>query len=259
MQRTGVDDVQAVGIRSYDIAPLKPGALGIAHYRPDSIPLSVVSFWCETRGRRLFGRALVERAGTDRARRRSYSQTLTVAVFRSALDALHYVGELTDDEHRDWSERVLVAVGIAPLESEPPGPVGATLVGSPEDLESGAITIAPIAPIFKRSIPVPDAEFDLDGGGKLRVMATNIYDTAVDIRWRVDPEPRPRIGHYRFVELSDDVGTPYWRGAAGQDGRHGEVMGWVRFSPAPPTSASALMLTLQGGLQIRLPLSVGIA
>jgi hypothetical protein len=211
---------------------------------------------------------------------------LTVAGFGSALDALRYVGELTEEEQKDWFDRMLVAVGITPPEPAPSGTARAIFVGNPKDLERRAATQR-IVPIFERSIPGPDAEFDFHGG-KLRVIATDIYDTAVDVRWRVAPEPdidavfpseiaqmardtegtqdwaaehlqnKGRTGLrmtrlYRF-ELSDDVGSPYMHSGGGHRGRPGEMTGEARFSPAPPTTASILTLTWHR-LQVRVPLS----
>jgi hypothetical protein len=180
----------------------------------------------------------------------------TVVGFGSALDALRYVGELTEEEHRDWSNRMLIAVGVTPPEPAPSGVARAVSVGNPKDQERRATHT--IAPTFDRSIPGPDAEFDFYAR-KLRLIAVDVYDTAVEIRWRVAPEPdidavfpdemaqmardtegtqewaaahlqnegreglrRQRI--YRF-QLSDDAGTPYMHNGGGSGGRRGETTG----------------------------------
>ena len=200
--------------------------------------------------------------------------------------ALRYVGELTEEEQSDWNDRMLMAVGITPPEPAPRGAMQSIFVGNPKDFERPADSQR-IAPSFERSIPGPNAEFDFYGG-KLRVIATDIYDTAVDVRWRVAPEPaidavfpsevaqmardtqgtqdwaaehlqkKGREGLrmmrlYRF-ELSDDLGTPYTHSGGGSGGRPGEMSGTARFSPAPSANASVLTLTWHG-LQVSVPLS----
>jgi hypothetical protein len=119
-------------------------------------------------------------------------------------------------------------------------------------------------------------------------MAVEFYDTAVDIRWRVAPEPdidavfpseiaqmardtegtqdwaadhlhnKGREGLrsmrlYRF-NLSDDAGTPYIPSGGGWSGRPGEHAGVARFSPAPSPGTTALTLIWHGA-EVRLPLS----
>jgi hypothetical protein len=207
----------------------------------------------------------------------------TMTGFASALDALRYVGELTEEEQRDWNDRMLIAVGVTPPESAPCGVARAIFVGNPKDLERREEA----TPTFERSVPGPNAEFDFYGG-KLRVIAADIYDTAVDVRWRVAPEPdidavfpsevaqmsRDTEGTqdwaaehlqkkgrdhlrmmrlYRF-ELSDDDGTPYTHSGGGSGGRPGEMSGTARFSPAPSADASVLTLTWHS-LQVSFPLS----
>lgn len=211
---------------------------------------------------------------------------ITVAGFGSALDALRYVGELTEEEQTDWRDRMLVAVDITPPEPAPPGVSRAIFVGNPKDLDRRS-EAQRIVPVFERSIPGPDTEFDFHGG-KLRVIATDIFDTAVDVRWRVAPEPdidavfplevaqmardsegtetwaaehlqnkgREGLRNMRLYnfELSDDAGTLYTHSGGGSRGRPGEVTGEARFSPAPPAEASGLML-IWHGLQVGIPLS----
>jgi hypothetical protein len=210
---------------------------------------------------------------------------LTVASFGSALGALQYVGELTEQEQKDWYDRMLVAVGITPPEPAPPGVIRTIFLGDPKKLEGRAAAHGD-APRFERSMPGPDAEFDFHGG-RLRVIAVDLYDSSVDIRWRVAPEPdiedvfpdesaqmardsegtqewaaehlrdKGRRGLrnmrlYRF-ELSDDVGSQYRQSSGGSGGRPGEMTGTARFSPAPPADASVLTLNWHG-LEVDVPL-----
>ncbi len=211
------------------------------------------------------------RSGLADASDRRY---ITVASFGSVLDVLRHIGELTEEEQADWSNRMLAAVEIAQSESAGPGLARAIFVGHPKDVERLAGTQGAV-PAFVRTIPGPDAEFEFHGG-KLRVLAIDIYDSAVDVRWRAAPEPivdaalpsemaqvvgdtkgmqdqaakhlqdmgrseLRRMRLYQF-ELSDNVGTQYDRSTGGSGGRPGERTGNMRFSPAPPAEASVLTL-----------------
>ncbi len=132
----------------------------------------------------------------------------------------------------------------------------------------------------------PDAEFDLHGG-KLRVLAVDIYDTTIDIRWRVGPEPdvaavfpsevaqlvhdtegtddwaaeelqtkgkqRLHVRRLFRFQLSDDVGTEYMSSGASSGGGGGETTGNATFAPAPPQDASVVTLTWHG-VEVPIPL-----
>ena len=208
-----------------------------------------------------------------------------LARYSGAVGAFRYLGELSEDEERDWHNRMLVALGITPPPPAPPGVAQAIYVGDPNarprrDVDSDLAN-------FVRSVPGPNVEFERHGG-RLRVIAVEIYDTKVAIRWRFAPEPdissafpaesaqlapdlegtddwaaaellkkaEQRLHSrrlYRFG-LNDDIGTEYrsWGGSSG--GGNGETTGEVRFLPAPPHTASVLTLTWLD-LAVEIPLS----
>jgi hypothetical protein len=201
---------------------------------------------------------------------------VTVAGYSSALAALRYVGEVSEVEEQDWRNRMLEAVGITPPGPSPPGTIQFVFVGNPDDQPRRPRVNVPR---FVRSVIGPDLECELHGG-RLRVLAADIYDTTIDIRWRVAPEPdiasvfptemsqlnrdvagtdewaaehlrnkgaeRLRMMRLYEFELNDDVGTPYMRKGGGHGGGGGETTGNARFIPAPPSAAAELTLTWQG-------------
>jgi hypothetical protein len=211
-----------------------------------------------------------------------------VAGFSGSLGALRYVDELTDDEEREWRNRMFEAVGIEPPQPAQPGILRAIFVGDPSRRPSPAPRSGEPAR-FVRSVAGPDREYDLLGG-RLRVIAVDIYDSALTVRWRVAPEPdiaavfpaeegqllrdiqgteewasvelrrkaheRLRMRRlYRFT-LTDDVGTQYVNSGGGSSGRPNEMTGEARFSPSPPSSASELTLGWLD-LSIAVPLVTG--
>jgi len=205
--------------------------------------------------------------------------------FAGVLAAFRYVGDLTQDEEHTWYRKMLVALGYEPPDPAPPGVSQAIYVGDPE--KRPAPPPPEHAPVFVRSHPGPDQEFEVHGG-KLRVISIEVYDTAVVVRWRASPEPDlssafpgetadlerdlagledwaadelRRKGEqtfrsmrlYRF-NLADDVGTEYFPRGGGNGGRRGVISGEVEFRPAPPPTASTLVLSWLD-LQVQLPLS----
>jgi hypothetical protein len=68
-----------------------------------------------------------------------------------------------------------------------------------------------VLPRFVRSVPGPDAEYELRGG-RLRIMAVEVYDTMVSIRWRSAPEPDvSAMFPDEAAQLAHDVeGTEAW-------------------------------------------------
>jgi hypothetical protein len=206
---------------------------------------------------------------------------VVMASFSSGLAALRYVNELTDDEEQDWADRMRLALGITANriavriadDGEPP----AVMPAEPRNVPF---------PRFVRSIPGPDAEYDLYGG-LLRIVAVEIYDTMVNVRWRAAPEPdvfaafpdepaqlahdvegtdawaaeelkkkaEKRFRTFRLYNfgLTDDVGTGYHSTGGGR-GSHGNgTTGEVNFSPAPPANASVLTITLLD-VEVEIPL-----
>ncbi len=109
------------------------------------------------------------------------------------------------------------------------------------------------------------------------MLAAEIYDTQVAVRWRVAPEPtissvfpdevaqlardvkgtdawaaeelrRNAEGRLRMMRLyrfglADDVGTAYRSMGGGHGGGANEMSGEAKFAPAPPEPASTLTFT----------------
>jgi hypothetical protein len=174
-----------------------------------------------------------------------------LASFSGQLSALRFVDEITAEEVRDSMDRMRVALGIT---RQP-------------DFRRGSPV--PANCCFMRSIPGPDAEYDLCGA-RLRVLAVDVYDKMVTIKWRVAPKPdvvalfpdvavqlvarkvadrhRVHVIHHNF-RLADDVGTPYDT-LGGGGGATGESL----FAPQPPDNASMLTITWLP-LEVDVPLS----
>ena len=206
--------------------------------------------------------------------------------FAGVLAGFRYLGEITQDEERTWFWRMLVALGYEPPEPGTPGSAQAIYTGDPKKRPPGIES--PEAPRrFVRSIPGPAEEFEIHGG-RLRVVAAEIYDTGLVIRWRTAPQPdlwsafpaesaalaqdsdgledwaaaelrrkaeqRMTLRRlYRF-SLSDDVGTDYLQEGSSGGGGANEWTGDARFSPAPPSTATALKVVWLG-LEVPIPLA----
>jgi hypothetical protein len=204
--------------------------------------------------------------------------------FSGVLGAFRYLDEITQDEEQTWNRKMLVALGYEPPEPGPPGTATAIYVGDPKKRPPAPQPQDP--PVFIRSIAGPDQEFDVHGG-RFRVIAVEIYDTSVTIRWRSAPEPdvwaafpkeaaaleqdmegleewaaeelrrkaaqRMTMRRLHEFNLGDDVGTTYLPSGSSGGGRVGERAGDARFIPAPPSTASVLTLTWLG-FEVTIPL-----
>ena len=195
----------------------------------------------------------------------------TMASFSGALSALRYVDELTTDEENDWNERMRLALDMTASRTV------LRRAGEGEPLPSAPSPVGHDPyPRFVRSIPGPDTEYELYGG-RLRIVAVEIYDKMVSVRWRAAPEPdlwaafpeeAAQLAHdvegtdawavealaqkaerrmramrlYNFG-LTDDVGTEYHGTGGGHRGGGNDVTGEARFSPAPPPNATRLTIT----------------
>jgi hypothetical protein len=224
-------------------------------------------------------RAQVDRPGA--ADRRE----VVLAGYVAALRAFKYLEALSEEEERDWHDRMLIALGITPPPPAGPGVTQAVYTGDPNAAPRPEAA-PPVLPRFMRSVPGPNAEFE-QHGGVLRVVAAEIYDTMVAIRWRVAPEPdvyaafpseaiqlahdvdgletwaadelrkkakqRLRMMRLYIFELTDDVGTEYWSPGYGHGGGPNGMRGEAEFLPSPPPSATKLTLTWLG-MPIEIPL-----
>lgn len=198
--------------------------------------------------------------------------------FAGALAAFRYVGQVTQDEEQVWYRRMLTALGYELPDPPPAGTAQAIYVGDPAKRP-----VRPPqperAPMFIRSLPGPDTEFDVHGG-RFRVIAVECYDSAVVVRWRASPEPdvgaafpeetaaleqellgleewaaeelrrkgqqRLRMMRLYKFDLTDDLGTRYFPIGSGRSGRVHEVTGEARFQPSAPEGVSLLVLSLFG-------------
>jgi hypothetical protein len=196
--------------------------------------------------------------------------------FAGVLTAFRYLGAITQEDEHDWYRRMLVALGY---EAPDPAQVGvnrAIYVGDPANRPPRPE--ARSAPVFIRSQPGPDEEFEVHGG-KLRVVAVEFYDSAVVVRWRVSPQPdiasafpdeadaleRDLIGleywaaedlrqkgHqqlammrlYKFG-LRDDLGTSYLQMGSRHGGGPSGMTGEAEFQ-APPPEASRFWFSWLG-------------
>lgn len=202
-----------------------------------------------------------------------------MAHFAGVLAAFRYVEDLTQEEEHAWYRRMLVAMGYEPPEPPPAGTAQAIYLGDPAK-RSVLNTQPDVAPMFIRSQSGPDDEFEIYGG-RLRVIAIEIYDSVVAVRWRVAPEPditlafpqesaeleqdlegledwaveglrgkgRQRLRTmrlYRNFGLTDDVGTPDTSKGSSSGGSNHEMTGEARFQPGVPSTASRLSLSWLG-------------
>ena len=191
--------------------------------------------------------------------------------FAGVMAAFRYQGDVTQEEEHDWYRKMLVALGYEAPDPPPPGVSQAIYLGDPE--KRPPPTPAEITPTFIRSHPGPDQEFEVFGG-RLRIIAIEVYDVAAVSRWRVSPEPDITMAFpdesialeldlvgledwaaddlrmkahqmlrmrrlYRF-ELTDDVGTDYVQRGLHHGGGAGVMSGEAEFRPAPPDTASIL-------------------
>ena len=205
--------------------------------------------------------------------------------FAGVLAGYRYLGVITQDEENAWSRKMLIALGYAPPEPAPPGEARAMYIGDPKDLHP-EVEIVETIPRFVRSVAGPDEEFELYGG-KLRVVAVEIYDNSAVVRWRVSPEPdisavfpdeamaletdiegledwaaeelrnkaqrRMRMTRLYHFDLADDVDTTYHRDGSSHGGGNSGMTGEAKFQPGPPSTASFLTFTwLTLNVEIRL-------
>lgn len=210
-----------------------------------------------------------------------------LAYFAGVLAAFRYVGDVTQDEEHTWYRKMLVALGYEPPDPPPPGTAQFIYVGDPAKCPVEPEQ-PPGAPVFVRSQPGPNEEFEVHGG-RLRVIAIELYDSVVAVRWRAAPEPditlafpqesaaleqdlegledwavedlrakgRQRLRTmrlYRRFVLTDDLGTAYMPNGSSSGGGNHEMTGEARFQPGVPSTASVLTLSWLG-LDVPIPLA----
>lgn len=129
--------------------------------------------------------------------------------FGGVLAGFRYLGAVTQDEENDWRRRMVVALGYQLPDPAPRGVSQAIYVGDPAKRPPPAQP--PSAPVFIRSQPGLDQEFEIHGG-KLRIIAVQFYDSTVTIRWQVSPQPDiPSVFPDETAALEDDlIGLEEW-------------------------------------------------
>jgi len=200
----------------------------------------------------------------------------TLVGFGGRLDALVYVGAITNDERNEWNRKMLVALGYEAPDAPPNGTLQAIFVGDPAQVREPLLQ--PPVPEFIRSVPGPLEQVEVHGV-RFRVLSVELYDVAVEVRWRAVPDPDPwlffpgerldleadlfgldewaadelrrnasRPLRHRVFEftLVDDLGTVFVPLGGGQRGGGNESTGDIRFEPAVPAGAGRLTLTWHG-------------
>jgi hypothetical protein len=214
------------------------------------------------------------------------TKQLQLSHFGGVLAAFRYLDAITQEEQQDWRRRMLVALGYEPPEPATPGVSRAIYVR--DAAKRPPAPEPPPSPLFVRSQPGPDEDFEVYGG-RFRVISVEFYDSAVVFRWRASPEPdvvsalpdevaaleRDLVGLedwaakdlrwkgyaslkmrlYQFGQfgLTDDLGTPYiqmgLRHGSGSYGTSGEV----EFKA--PSSESSLLTLSWLGLEVPVPIA----
>jgi hypothetical protein len=226
---------------------------------------------------------LLGSADDDDWRRRAFSG------FSSALAALRAVGAVADEESSDWTNRMLVAVGLEPVEPMPSGISGARVInlsGKQRQRPPGP----PPASVFLGLVPANDPDRPLDYGGRLQILGLELYSDKLTVNWRLAPEPdyelvfayelaeqepdleglseehrnmlRRQLVHRlqmrrRLLRISDDVGTEYHSGGGGSSGGGGEKRGHTDFRPAVPAEASRAIVRWDDSLEFVVRLEAG--
>lgn len=211
-----------------------------------------------------------------------------------ALEALRWAEVITPEEQADWSNRVHLAVGLAPLDPLPPPTTTrnsgfargrAIYIGEGEPPPRPAPP--PIAR-FLRLIPVDLADQALPFGGRVQILGIERYDTKVVVVWRIAPLPdlekqfaseiaaeeldseglpeaeRQMMRHqhlsrlhargFEKLTLSDDVNTEYHNRGGGSGGGGAERVGRSEFMPAIPEEARRLAIHWED-LEFTVPLN----
>jgi hypothetical protein len=194
--------------------------------------------------------------------------------FGATLEALRAVGAVTQDEMHDWNNRLLIALGIEPLEPLPPGSSGARTIRISDVPPPPVIPNPPAR--FLRLVPARTPDVAIGFGGRLQVLGIELYDSRVAVAWRLAPLPDPerqfreqlaahdrdseglpeverrhsrqllvhRLGHARqHLSLSDDLGTPYHPIGGASGGGRDERTGRAQFQPAVPDAATQLTVS----------------
>jgi hypothetical protein len=196
--------------------------------------------------------------------------------FGGVLAAFRYLQAITEGEQNAWFRRMLLALGYDLPDPPAAGSARAVFVGDPSTrVEPPEAHVAPTN-LVRKIHAARQIDFY---GGQLQIEAVEIYDVAVVIRWKVEPdldvwkafpveaaeleadlegvtdgwavdELRQKAGQamrrlLRSSELTDDAGTTYVQ-SGGSHRTHWGIatgstsQGEAEFRPAPPTVTKKL-------------------
>ncbi len=195
----------------------------------------------------------------------------------AALQALKVAGAMTPAEYDEWGQRASTSADLFGI-GKPEGGSGQMYVAqrafAAPGLPATTLQAQALAPRFSRLVMGPD-EQDFYGG-RLRILALEVYDTQVVVAWRVAPLPDPsaiagreldllrgatqglpeperkRLGAELALEsmsylwqafvISDDLGTVYrLLGSSADAGRSGnEISGRLVVEPSVAPAASMI-------------------
>jgi hypothetical protein len=206
----------------------------------------------------------------------------TFASYGGALEAFRAMGAISDDERQDWTNRMLVALGLEPLEPLPPaGPnmvvARSVFVGAPGEVPPVVEPPQPAGSLV-RAIVVPGASWEF-ADGRFQILSVEVYEHAVSVTWREHPLIKPelahadelqiavrdleglsdaeremrrqgilrRLDHRSLIEgIEDDVGTTYRGTSGGSGGGMDTRRGHQDFAPGPPPAATRLVVHWHG-------------
>jgi hypothetical protein len=194
----------------------------------------------------------------------------SLASFGATLEALRYVGSISEDEAAAWRDRMWEAIGL-----DPPGPAapGTVQLVSLADGEHPHSDQQSLVPRYPRRVAATDETIEAFGGS-WRIDAIEYDDSVTLIRWRIGPMPdvdaafpghaaalasdtvgmdQWAVDHFRTMqrkglwqvvhrfELRDDVGTEYRDHPISSGGVTGAHMkGVTSFTPGTPSHVRQL-------------------
>lgn len=211
----------------------------------------------------------------------------TFAAYNAALAALKGVGAISDEEMADWTNRMLVVLGEAPLEPLPPGGMRAISFGRKRPSRPHRPPDPPPVSRFLGLVAVDEPDRPLEYGGRIQILGVELYSDKVSVNWRLAPLPDPEAlfadeladqepdidglsddfkkilrdklmerlrMQRRSVTVTDDVGTQYWSTGGGSGGGGNERRGHSDFAPGIPSEARELKVRWdEMEFEVRLP------
>jgi hypothetical protein len=234
----------------------------------------------------------LSRARGNHLAKRDYDQKQRVlGHFAGVLAGFRFLGAITQEEENAWNRKMLGALGYDLSDPPAPGTSQFMYLGDPAQRPEPHEPARQPRSLL-RTIGGPGRTIDFHGG-TLHIVGVDLYDTAVEIRWRLEPDidiwqafpqdaadlevdladvtdqwavdelRRNATNAMRRLlslsDLSDDAGTTYAAGGFGCRSKSGlGVRAWSEghhaFRPTPPTSAHKLKWTwLNTTIAIPLP------